>query len=179
MFCTTCGQKNPDHANYCFSCGRSLKTPGKSAGKPSIMETPWVNVLGISALFGLGMAGIYLHPMLEVAAVAYIAVAASTIWVYRDSARHQMSKWPWTVATLALWALAFPAYLWKTRRWRGLIPGATMAVFVVGLQAFPNLYSANKHFRRGVIFAGQQKLTRAEDEFKKALQKNPDLGEAQ
>ncbi|MBI4368709.1 MAG: tetratricopeptide repeat protein, partial [Elusimicrobia bacterium] len=42
----------------------------------------------------------------------------------------------------------------------------------------PNLYSANKHFRRGVIFAGQQKLTRAEDEFKKAIQKNPDLGEA-
>ena len=140
--------------------------------------SPWVNTVAISGLFAIGMAGIYFHPMLEVAAAAYIAVAASTIWVFADSPRHNMPRWPWTLGTLALWAIAFPVYLGKTRGWRGLAPGICMSIFIVSMQVYPNLYTAKKHFRRGVIFAGQQRLTKAEEEFKMAIGKDTSLGEA-
>jgi tetratricopeptide (TPR) repeat protein len=126
----------------------------------------------------VGLVGVYLHPMLEVKLVAYIALIASTAWVFADSQKFDLNRWPWTLGTLVLWAFVFPSYLWKTRRWQGLIPGLALVVTVVLLQAFPNFYPAKKHFRRGLIFASQQRLTKAEEEFKFAIQKDPTLGEA-
>ncbi|MBI4063541.1 MAG: hypothetical protein HY401_04480 [Elusimicrobia bacterium] len=138
----------------------------------------WANTLGITALFAAGLIGIYLNPLLEVTTVAYIAVAASTVWVFMDAPRWNLSRWPWTAGTLALWAFIFPVYLWKTRRWTGLVPGLAGSLIIVGMQAFPHFYSEKKHFRRGVLFAGQQRFTQAENEFKMAIKKNPALGEA-
>ncbi len=161
-----------------MSCGKHVGNSSKGVDHAVAAPVAWGNVLGVSGLFILGMLGIYFHPMLEVAAAAYIAVAASTVWVFMDSPKQGVPRWPWTLSTLALWALAFPAYLWKTRRIAGLIPGVIMSVMVIGIQFFPNLYSATKHFRRGVIFAGQQRLTKAEEEFKQALLKNNSMSEA-
>lgn len=161
-----------------MSCGKNVGNGSKSPAKHMTAPVSWSNVFGISALFVIGMLGIYFHPMLEVAAAAYIAVAASTAWVFMDSVKQGLPRWPWTLGTLALWAITFPAYLWKTRGAPGLLPGVIMSVLVVSMQFFPNLYSANKHFRRGIIFAGQQRLTKAEEEFKLALEKNQNMGEA-
>lgn len=182
MHCLSCGQKNPDHARFCLICGRQVAgagfRPGPVAAGAWPVTSSWTDILGMTALFIIGMAGIYMHPLLEVAAVAYIAVGASTVWVFLDTPKRGMPRWPWTLGTLALWVLVFPIYLWKTRGLRGFIPGLLVALVVVGMQVFPEMYSAKKHFRRGLIFAGQQRLTKAEEEFRAAVKRDAALGEA-
>ncbi|GEM_PF-4840753 len=178
MVCHFCSQKNPDYGSYCFSCGKHLGHNRSQETTAPTSRQQWINTLAVTGVFAVGVLGVYLHPMLEVSVVAYIAVIASTAWVFSDSQKHGLSRWPWTLGTLVLWALVFPAYLWKTRKLQGFIPGATVAILVLLLQLFPNLYPAKKHFRRGIIFANQQRITKAEEEFGFAIKKDPTLGEA-
>ncbi|MFC1520780.1 hypothetical protein ACFL6Y_00045 [Elusimicrobiota bacterium] len=185
MYCQGCGHKSDENVRFCAMCGRDISRSGKD-GKSNAGNIPqrkphaikYTDIVGFLALFVIGIVGVYLHPTLEVGIIAYLAVGASAVWVYKDSNNFSMNKWPWALATLVIWIAAFPVYLWKTRRIKGIATGLLVIGLVIGSQFASQLYPASKHFRRGLLFMNRLQLDRAEEEFKTAIKKNADLGEA-
>lgn len=174
MYCPACGGKNPEQADFCMGCGKNMEKTNAHAPRPQT----WGNIALFTGLFIVAMIGNYLHPMVEITAIAFFAVIVTTGWIYADSQKYRMNHAMWTLFNLFLWIFTFPIYLWKTRSWQGLAPGAAIVAVVVGMQIMPPLYSASKHFRRGVRFSQQQRLTPAENEFKLAISKDARMGEA-
>lgn len=153
-----------------MNCGKG--TAAQAAG-PS-----WTDTLGVTLLLLIGIAGVYMHPLLEIGVIVYIAIAASAVWVFSDATHRHQKRWPWTFGTIGLWFLVFPTYLAKTRGAKGLIPGILIVATVTAMTLFPEMYTAKKHYKRGQIYAGQQRLTKAEEEFKASIMRDKTFGEA-
>ncbi|MEK6544195.1 MAG: hypothetical protein AABZ44_07160 [Elusimicrobiota bacterium] len=157
-----------------MGCGKTTGVPQSvRPGMPS-----WGNISIFSGLFLLAMVGNYFNPMVEATIIAFFAVILTTGWVYADSQKYRMNHVLWTLSNLFLWAFSFPLYLWKTRSLQGFLPGLIVVIAVIGLQVMPPMYSAAKHFKRGVRYARQQMTTLAEQEFKSAIAKQSGMGEA-
>jgi hypothetical protein len=50
VFCTQCGQQNPDDSRFCAHCGAALATPGGRGSAPSAVET--TSTISLSAIEG-------------------------------------------------------------------------------------------------------------------------------
>lgn len=50
MFCTQCGQQNPDDSRFCAHCGAALASPAGRGSAPSAVET--TSTISLSAIEG-------------------------------------------------------------------------------------------------------------------------------
>src|SRR5207245_47656 len=49
VFCTQCGQQNPEDARFCARCGAALTVPGEAGGAAAAEQTSTLSMTGIDS----------------------------------------------------------------------------------------------------------------------------------